>query len=177
MQAQIANCKSIISALTDSAGAARGETGHAQTADSFLDEVLAKWLLMRPAVRVDCRWSDVTPAPSIIVEQTLSQAVINLFNNAADASPSNVEIRGRSDADQVVIEIKDRGPGLSAEVARRAGEAFFSTKSSGGGLGIGLFLANATIERFGGRVRIFNRDGGGACTQIALPILARASGA
>ena len=42
------------------------------------------------------------------------------------------------------------------------------------GLGIGLFLANATIERFGGKVRIFNREGGGACTQVALPILAPA---
>jgi len=177
IQTQIANCKSIISALTNSAGAARGEAGHVQTADSFLDEVLAKWLLMRPAVSVDCRWSDVRPAPSIIVEQTLSQAVINLFNNAADASPANVEIRGRSESDQVVIEIKDRGPGLSAEVARRAGEAFFSTKSPGGGLGLGLFLANATIERFGGKVRIFNREGGGACTQIALPVLAPGGGA
>jgi two-component system sensor histidine kinase RegB len=171
IQAQIANCKSIIGALADSAGAARGEEGRAQSADSFLDEVLAKWLLMRPAVNVDCRWSDATPAPPIIVEQTLSQAVINLFNNAADASPANVEIRGRSESGQVVIEIKDRGPGLSEEVARRAGEAFFSTKSPGGGLGIGLFLANATIERFGGKVKIFNREGGGACTQIALPIL------
>ena len=176
MQTQIANCKTIISALTDSAGAARGESGCAQAADSFLDEVLAKWLLMRPAVSVECCWSDATPAPSIIVEQTLCQAVINLFNNAADASPSTVQILGRSEADQVVIEIKDRGPGLSAEAARRAGEAFFSTKSPAG-LGIGLFLANATIERFGGKVRIFNREGGGACTQIALPILATDGGA
>ncbi len=176
MQTQIANCKAIISALTDSAGAARGESGRAQAADSFLDEILAKWLLMRPAVSVDCRWSDAVPAPAIIVEQTLSQALINLFNNAADASPSAVEIRGRSEADQIVIEIKDRGPGLSAEVARRAGEVFFSAKSPAG-LGIGIFLANATIERFGGKVRIFNREGGGACTQIALPILAAAGGA
>ena len=176
MQTQVANCKAIISALTNSAGAARGESGRAQAADSFLDEILAKWLLMRPAVSVDCRWSDASPAPSIIVEQTLCQAVINLFNNAADASPSAVEIRGRSEADQVVIEIKDRGPGLSAEVARRAGEAFFSGKSPAG-LGIGLFLANATIERFGGKVQIFNREGGGACTQIALPVLAPAGAA
>ena len=175
MQTQIAVCKTIISGLADSAGAARGEGGCAQAADAFLDEVLAKWRLMRPAVKVECKWSDATPAPAIVVEQTLSQAVINLFNNAADASPSTVEVLGRREADQVVIEIKDRGPGLSAKVARRAGEAFFSTKSPSG-LGIGLFLANATIERFGGRVQITNREGGGACTQITLPVLAPAGG-
>ena len=170
IQTQIANCKAIINTLADSAGAARGESSYAQAADAFLDEVLAKWRLMRPTVNVECKWSDAIPAPSIVVEQTLSQAVINLFNNAADASPSTVEVTGRREASQVVIEVMDRGPGLSAEAVQRAGEAFFSTKYPTG-LGIGLFLANATIERFGGKVKICNREGGGACTQIALPVL------
>ena len=57
------------------------------------------------------------------------------------------------------------------EVQARAGELFFSTKAEEG-MGIGLFLANATIERFGGSVRLFNRTGGGACTSITLPFLA-----
>jgi two-component system sensor histidine kinase RegB len=176
LQTQLANCKAIISSLTVSAGAARGESSRAQAADAFLEEALAKWQLMRPAVSVDCHWSDPRPAPAIVVEQTLFQAVINLFNNAADASPNTVEIAGRNEADRVVIEINDRGPGLSHEVAQRAGEAFFTTKSPAG-MGIGLFLANATIERFGGRVLISNRAGGGACTQITLPVLAQSGGA
>ena len=48
----------------------------------------------------------------------------------------------------------------------RAGSAFFTTK--GEGRGLGLFLANATIERMGGKVRLFNREGGGATTEITL---------
>ena len=48
------------------------------------------------------------------------------------------------------LEIRDRGPGLAPEVQQRAGQPFFTTK--GHGFGIGLFLANATIERFGGKV-------------------------
>ena len=48
----------------------------------------------------------------------------------------------------------------------RAGEAFFTTKAPGSGLGIGLFLANATIERAGGTVRLHNREGGGAVTVV-----------
>jgi two-component system, sensor histidine kinase RegB len=175
LQAQIANCKVIISSLADSAGIARGESGQAQAADRFLDDVIAKWLLMRPTENVNYHWSAARPAPAIVTEATLSQAVINLLNNAADASPGQVGILGRSEANRVIIEINDRGPGLSPEVAQRAGEAFFSTKSPGG-LGIGLFLANATIERFGGKVRIFNREGGGACTEIELPSLALSNG-
>ena len=43
-----------------------------------------------------------------------------------------------------------------------------TTKTEGRGLG--LFLANATVERMGGSVRLFNRDTGGATTELILPI-------
>ena len=58
-------------------------------------------------------------------------------------------------------------PGPAPEVQQRAGQPFFTTK--GHGFGIGLFLANATIERFGGKVALLNRDGGGAVTGYLCP--------
>lgn len=71
-----------------------------------------------------------------------------------------------------IFEIVDDGEGLSAEAMERAGEAFFSSKKPGQqGFGIGLFLANANIERFGGSVRLFNLEQGGACTQVVLPLI------
>jgi C4-dicarboxylate-specific signal transduction histidine kinase len=45
-----------------------------------------------------------------------------------------------------------------------------TTKDPGQGLGLGLFLAYTTLSRFGGEVRIVNRDGGGALCQITLPL-------
>ena len=53
---------------------------------------------------------------------------------------------------------------------RQAGSAFFTTKV--GGRGLGLMLTNATIERMGGTVRVFNRAQGGATTLLTLPIVA-----
>ncbi|MGH8718167.1 MAG: ATP-binding protein, partial [Burkholderiales bacterium] len=67
------------------------------------------------------------------------------------------------------LDILDRGPGLTPDLLARAGEPFLTTKP-GCGLGIGLFLANATVERFGGKVRLANRDDGGAHTQVVLPL-------
>lgn len=55
---------------------------------------------------------------------------------------------------------------------RRAGRAFFTTKPEGKGFGIGLFLANATIERLGGSVLLLKRADGGTCTRIILPLVA-----
>src|SRR3972149_4876561 len=57
------------------------------------------------------------------------------------------------------------------EAALKAGSAFFTTKT--GGHGLGLFLANATIERMGGSVRLFNRKEGGATTLLTLPAAGR----
>ena len=96
---------------------------------------------------------------------------MNLLNNAADASSKCIEIKSHWDDKILNLEIIDDGEGLSAEAMQRAGEAFFSSKKPGQGFGIGLFLDNANIERFGGSVRLFNLEQGGAFTQVVLPLI------
>jgi len=170
MQGEIAHCKTILNALADAAGSARGEGGGAQAADVFLLRTVDRWQLLRPAIPAEVNWSG-TDAPSLVADHTLEQAILNLLNNAADASPAGFEVNGRVGDGEVVIDILDRGPGLTGEASARAGELFFSTKAPAGGMGIGLFLANATIERFGGSVSLFNRAEGGCCTRVILPPL------
>src|SRR5450759_1868419 len=85
-----------------------------------------------------------------------------------DASPQAIEIRADWDTANFMLKIRDQGAGLSEEAALKAGSAFFTTKTEGRGLG--LLLANATIERMGGTVRLFNREEGGATTVLTLPI-------
>lgn len=167
---QVDNCKRILNDLLASAGQARAEGGQRQALDQFLDGVMQKWTLMRPGRRCQARWDGTLPAPQIIAEQTLSQALLNLLNNAAEASPEGIEVSGHWHKNELFIEINDRGPGLTAEVLANAGQPFFTTKAPGQGIGIGLFLANATLERFGGTVKLFNREGGGATTQVLLPL-------
>ncbi len=175
LQTEVAQCKRILSALTETTGSVRGEDGSAQAADRFLERSIDRWQIMRPSTRAMLRWLTVTPAPALVADRTLEQALLNLLNNAADASPEGFDVLGRVNGGKVIIDILDRGPGLTPEVQARAGELFFSTKSPDDGMGIGLFLANATIERFGGSVHLFNRSGGGACTRITLPVLAQSS--
>ena len=117
-----------------------------------------------------CRLQGTQPVPQIVAEQGLSQAILNLLNNAADASDDDIELVGRWDAEELCIEIYDRGSGLSPQVEREAGKPFFTTKQPGQGMGLGLFLAQASLNRFGGAVQLRNREGGGVCTQISLPL-------
>lgn len=171
---QVAACKSILTRLTAAGASGRAEGGHPVALDAWLDELVGQWQLMRPTVSVQTRWDGVRPAPQVIGEATLSQALLNLFNNAADAALGEVELEARRDKHELVLDILDRGPGFSHEATARAGEVFFTTKRGQGGFGLGLFLANATIERLGGRVTMRHRKGGGARVEVRLPLQALA---
>jgi len=167
---QINQCKHTLTQLLADAGQTRAEDTSGQTVDRFLREILDKWKLMRPTVQFTYHCNGVHPVPQIINTQSLGQSILNLLNNAADASLENIEIKSNWDNKELRLEILDLGKGLSEETVQRAGQAFFTSKP-GRGFGIGLFLANATIERFGGSVRLTNRENGGACTQVRLPLI------
>jgi two-component system sensor histidine kinase RegB len=170
LERQIRACKGIISQMLATAGQARLQQAAREPLDAFVSAALAKWQLMRPGAALKYRQSGSAPAPFIAAEQTLSQALINLLNNAADVSPNDVEVDASWDERQMRILISDRGPGITPDVARRAGHTVFSAKPDGKGFGLGLLLANATLDRFGGTVRLSGRKGGGTCTDIRLPL-------
>lgn len=168
---QISHCKQILTQLLAKAGQARAEDGSKLPVDEFLRQIIDRWKLIRPFVQFNYQSTGTQPVPKIMDNQLLSQSILNLLNNAADASLKHIEIKTKWEDLILHLEIIDDGDGLSAEAIQRAGEAFFSSKMIGQGFGIGLFLANANIERFGGSVRLFNLENGGACTYVVLPLI------
>lgn len=167
---QIAHCKRIITGLAEQAGQTRAEGGRAIAIDSWLEAVIARWQQLRPHAPAKIALQGATPAPRIVGEATLEQALLNLFNNAADAAPEEVEIDASWSASDLHLEVRDRGPGIDAQVLLKAGRDFITTRQDGAG--IGLFLAHAVVERLGGRVTLSNRAEGGAITRVDLPLRA-----
>ncbi len=173
LHAQIARCKEILASLSATAGAARAEAGEPQALDAWLADIVRRWQAMRPGVVVRTRFAGSMPVPRVVAEQTLAQAITNILNNAADASPQSVEVEGCWDERQLVLEVADRGPGLAPKVQAAVGEMFVTTKAPDAGLGLGLFLAFTTLSRFGGTVRLLNREGGGGVRcRLVLPLAA-----
>ena len=109
------------------------------------------------------------PDIDILAERTLTQALIYILNNAADASPEHVTLEASWTNTVLAITITDRGPGLSDEIHSQLGKTPVTTKPEG--LGVGLYLAHATITRLGGSLTISNRKGGGTLLDISLPLL------
>ena len=99
----------------------------------------------------------------------LEQVMINLLKNAAESGspPEAITVSVQPRAQGFVIEVADRGTGLSEQVLRDALLPFFSTKPSGTGLG--LTLCREIVEAHGGRLTLANRPGGGTVVSIHLP--------
>lgn len=164
LRTQTERCKEILTRLT-----ARADDATSVNCEHYLRTLIEQWQLAHPQNAIRAHFAGAQPAPRIVVERTLDQSIFNLLNNAADVSPDGIEVDTHWDDTQLIVEIRDHGPGIGTEVATRVGDAFFTTKAPDGGLGIGLFLANATIERLGGTVSLFNYSGG-ACARVTLPI-------
>jgi two-component system, sensor histidine kinase RegB len=165
LRQQLDRCKTILRRLTQTAQSAGGSRHEATPADEYLRNLIEDWRLMRPRVEIGFFW-ERAPAPDIAPDAGLDQALISLLNNAADVSPQEVMLRGSAADGEFHAEILDRGPGLS-QTARIPGSAPTSNKN---GLGLGLFLSNATVEKLGGRVEIADREGGGAQITVCIPL-------
>jgi len=173
MLTQIDVCKDILRRLRDTANPRTTPREPVNRVDRFIDDVRERFELLRPTVGVEFSVANDASSRFIAAEETLRQAVLNLLDNAADVSPHAVECSVHCTTDQLVLDIRDRGAGFNASAAGNVIEfAAASPNGSTEGMGIGLLLANATIERLGGSVRIADRDGGGAWVRVTLPLQA-----
>jgi signal transduction histidine kinase len=105
--------------------------------------------------------------------ERLDQVVTNLLANVvkyAPGAPVDVIVARREGF--AVIEVRDRGPGLSPEIQERAFHPFERASNSRGvgGLGLGLFIAKGIVEAHGGQISAESRPGEGAAFIIRLPL-------
>ena len=106
----------------------------------------------------------------IQMEQVLLNLLKNAHESGSDIDKITLEIKESSASDpnqELCIEVKDAGSGMSADVLRQALLPFYSTKQSGTGLG--LPLCREIIEAHDGRISLHNRDDKGLCVSLWLP--------
>ena len=106
----------------------------------------------------------------------LRQVVCNLLDNAAKhgGSGKRIDTAIARDEDQVVITIRDYGPGIPAEELPHVKYKFYKGSSKARGSGIGLAVCDEIITRHEGTLDIDNAEGGGCIVTIHLPIRAQA---
>ncbi|EXF42767.1 putative two-component system sensor histidine kinase protein [Pseudomonas sp. BAY1663] len=99
------------------------------------------------------------------------QALTNLLRNAAQASPGGrVRLRWWHQADQLLLQVEDDGPGIAEAHRGALFEPFFTTKPVGEGSGLGLAVAHGVVSECGGRIGLVSGQLSGAAFRIALPL-------
>ncbi|MDR2213387.1 MAG: hypothetical protein LBE21_07170 [Pseudomonadales bacterium] len=170
LQEQVRRCRDTLRSLTQKADF-KNLRPEALPLSEFLAQLLEQWRLLRPEVACDLS-QPPGPSPTVEVEATLQQALINMLNNAADSSVKGLELKVFWNATHWTLSIRDFGAGISAELVAWLGTRLFSTKAEG--LGVGLVLSQATINRLGGTVNLFPLQGdaqeSGTLTEITLPL-------
>jgi signal transduction histidine kinase len=116
---------------------------------------------------------DVDPGlPSLQADRLkLSQALVNLIQNAVQATGKDATVRisaRRLDDGVVELAVEDDGPGVDPELRPRLFQPF-ATGKEGGGLGMGLYMARLIAESHGGSIRLADRPGGGARFELLVP--------
>ncbi len=168
IRSQVERCKSALQNLSNSAGEELMSGGELLLVKNYIKTTINQWQQQRPLSKLELTGDLNSITAKILAEQTLTQALINILNNAADASPEIICIHIKQHDEKVIIQIIDRGDGLDAMIQSHAGKQTYSSKTQG--LGLGLFLAHASIERLGGTIFLSNHDKGGAIVKITLPL-------
>jgi len=166
---QVGRCREILDRMSAHAGETAGEQFAEMRLEAWIDNAL-DGLQGRERVEVE-----VAPgsADARIVGpvRALGDALRGLLKNAVQASPpgARVGLRAAADGEWIRVAVVDQGRGMDAEILARAGEPFFTTKSPGEGMGLGLFLTRALAEHLGGAFTIASAPGTGTEARIELP--------
>jgi len=172
IQQQIVRCKEALSVMSASAGEMRAESGSVTKLIEYIDDVILQWRAHQPDTKLNYFIDpEVAVDAKIIAELTLTHSLINILNNAAEASPPElgIEFHASWDMDSITIKIRDFGAGFPPDIVESAGKQPVVSKKRG--LGVGLFLTYSTINRLGGIINISNCESGGAAVEITLPLL------
>jgi PAS domain S-box-containing protein len=112
-------------------------------------------------------------APIFMEEMQLQEIVINLMRNAIQAmrpdGGGTIWLSTATAGGRVVIQVRDDGPGIDAQVRSTLFDPFVTTKPTGQGTGLGLSICYGIVKRYDGEIRVASTPGEGTTFTVTLP--------
>ena len=169
---ELERCRAIVSRMSASAGQSIGELPAPTTTGALL-AALRDRMGDTALAGVDVQLEDAAFDAPI---QGLVQVLSNLVQNALHATPDGgtpVVLMSDVVGGKLRFTVIDRGHGVARADLDRVGEPFFTTKPPGQGMGLGLFLARAFADRYGGQLVFSSEEGRGSRVTLELPARSR----
>jgi two-component system sensor histidine kinase RegB len=168
LQSQVAHCTDTLHNLKTHADLTQNMKKHSEDVAHYCHQLIDNWLLLHPETEASIAIDSSSPDIQAYFHPSISQAIVNLLNNASEANPVGIEIHAHWNHEKLSITIKDQGLGISDQLLSQLGAPLVSEKGSGRGLG--LFLTKATLERHHGSLQLTNHPTGGCLASLSLPL-------
>ena len=112
--------------------------------------------------------------PIIAGDQSqLQQVFLNLMTNAIDAigREGRIDIASRNEDGMISVDVTDNGPGIPEDRQKKVFDPFYTTKETGKGTGLGLWVSYDIIQKMGGTIRLRSRVGEGTTFTVSIPVV------
>ncbi len=140
--------------------------------DGLIASLTQRLQLMHDHVPIELDFSAVPSGIELNCDPNLlERALLNVVRNALEVSAASgqVQVAAACADSHLVFTVQDHGPGVLPENLARIFEPFYSTKAKGTGLG--LAIVKDIVMAHGGEILVSNREGGGACFTVRVPII------
>ncbi|HET7269014.1 MAG TPA: ATP-binding protein [Oleiagrimonas sp.] len=169
LETQVERCRSSLREMVSFGKAQLSHEPEHVTLQAFLHGCLERFELLRPEAEMAFHVADDIGTMELAIQPGLRHALLNLLNNAADASAQNdsreVQLDARVDAAWLELTVGDHGPGFVG--TEELADLGYTRKHTG--LGLGLALAEATADRLDGELVARNTPNGGQI-HLRLPL-------
>ena len=170
LKQQVIRCKHSLTQLTRYYNKDSAEKEETQLLPKFVNDIQDYIINIHPTASVRFL---IENAKDLKVASSLSirHALINIIENGIKASKTHVEVKFKitqAATTYFEVAVKDDGPGIPTKIMENMGEPFISIRKES--MGLGIFLANAAVQRLDGSIEMFNLKSGGALTLIKLPM-------
>jgi len=166
IEAQVFRCKKILSEILTNSGKQRLEKARITPVKKAFGDLIKEWIESRKPQNLIYNFEGNSDK-KILLENILTQAFFNIFDNALEASPSFVSIKVLAKENEICTTVEDQGNGFDPEIIKQIGKPNLTTKNSSG---LGLFLALNALQRINGDLKIENLLPSGAKVLVTLPL-------
>lgn len=170
LKQQVTRCKHSLNQLIQYYNKDNSELSENMDLSAFIAEIQDYITNIHPTAIIDFQL-DCDGSTQVAANLSFRHGVINIIENAIKAATAEVDVTcslANTKPPQLKIAIQDDGAGIPAEILEHVGEPFISRRKDS--MGLGIFLANASVQRLGGSIEMFNLKEGGALTEITLPL-------
>lgn len=166
---QVDRCNAALRQLLEAAGEPGVTKGSVAPAMECLQQFLSRARKRHPDVQFEYRPAGGDPAPHVIWDDSLEQALMHLVDNAAQVG-DRVSLGVQWTASKLILRVLDNGPGIPPELLGKLGREPLADSPQTRGRGLGAYLACASVEHFGGSLEFSSPQGGGAVATVELPL-------